>query len=107
MRRSTLVSAVLIAATLSLSACAANPPVVVATPSPAAKAALLDTQAKAIIDDTFTVLAAADKAQDASLLDARFEGDAVAVRAAEYAVAKAVSDAPASNLPSEVQGVYV
>lgn len=107
MRRSTLVSAVLIAATLSLSACAANPPVVVATPSPAAQAALLDTQAKAIFDDTFTVLAAADKAQDASLLDARFEGDAVAVRAAEYAVAKAVSDAPASNLPSGVQGVYV
>lgn len=107
MRRIPLVSAALIAATLSLSACAAEPPIAGATPSPAAKAALLDTQAQAIIDDTFTVLVAADKAQDATLLDARFEGDAVAVRAAEYAVAKAVADAPASDLPSGVQGVYV
>jgi len=107
MRRITLVSAAVIAATLSLSACAAQPPTVGATPSPAAKAALLDTQAKSIIDDTFTVLAAADGSQDPSLLDARFAGDAVAVRAAEYAVAKAVADAPASDLPSKVQGVYV
>ncbi|NYI42135.1 hypothetical protein [Demequina lutea] len=107
MRRSILVSAALVTAALSLSACAAAPPIVGVTPSPAAKAALLDTQAKSIIDDTFTVLAVADKAQDASLLDARFEGDAVAVRAAEYAVAKAVADAPVSDLPSGVQGVYV
>ena len=36
MRRITLVSAAVIAATLSLSACAAQPPTVGATPSPAA-----------------------------------------------------------------------
>ncbi len=107
MRRLTFVSAALLAATLSLSACAAKPPLVSVTPTPAAKAALLDTQAQAIINDTFKVLSAADTAQDASLLDARFEGDAVAVRAAEYAVAKAVKDAPPSDLPSQVQGIYV
>ncbi len=107
MRRLTLASAAMIAAALSLSACAAEPPLVSATPSPAAKAALIDTQAQAIIDDTFTVLAAANKTQDSVLLAARFQGDAVAVRAAEYAVAKAVADAPASDLPSAVQGIYV
>lgn len=107
MRRFTLASAAVIAAALSLSACSAEPPTVGATPSPAAKAALIDTQAQAIIEDTFTVLSAADKAADSTLLDARFEGDAVAVRAAEYAVAKAVADAPASDLPAGVQGVYV
>ena len=107
MRRFTVVSAAVMAAALSLSACAAEPPVASVTPTPAAKAALLETQAQSIIDDTFKVLSAADAAQDATLLDARFEGDAVAVRAAEYAVAKAVKDAPASDLPSGVQGIYV
>ncbi len=107
MRRFTRASAAVIAAALSLSACAADPPSVGATPSPAANAALIETQAQAIIDDTFTVLGVADGSADSALLAARFEGDAVAVRAAEYAVAKAVADAPASDLPSGVQGIYV
>lgn len=107
MRRPILASAVLIASVLALAACAGEPPVVGATPSPAAKAALIDSQAKAVIDDTFTVLSAADRKHDAALLDARFEGDALAVRAAEYAVAVAVADAPPSDLPSGMQGVYV
>jgi hypothetical protein len=105
-KRATFV-VVAIAAVLTLSACAAEPPVVGATPSPQAKAALLDSQAQAIVDDTFTVLAAADRAKDASLLDARFEGDAKAVRTAEYAVAAAVAEASPSDLPAEVQGIYV
>ncbi len=107
MSRRTLVLAAVVAAALSLSACAAEPPITGATPSPVADAALIDTQAQAIIDDSFTVLAAADRRQDSTLLEARFAGDAVAVRAAEYAVAKVVADAPASDLPSGVQGVYV
>jgi len=107
MRRFTLASAAVIAVAVSLSACAAAPPNVGATPSPAAKAALIDTQAQAILDDTFRLLAAADRSQDSALLEARFEGDAVAVRASQYAVAKAVADAPASDLPSGIQGVYV
>ena len=107
MRRFTLASAAVIAAALVLSACSAEPPTVGATPSPAAKAALIETQAQAVIDDTFTVLRAADGTQDTALLEARFEGDSVAVRAAEYAVAKAVPDSQASDLPSGVQGVYV
>lgn len=107
MRRLALASAAVMIAALSLSACSAEPPRVGATPSPAAKAALIDTQAQAVIDDTFTVLAAADKSQDSTLLAARFQGDAVAVRASEYAVEKAVADTPATNLPSGVQGVYV
>lgn len=107
MRRLTIASVAAIAAALSLSACAAEPPTVGATPSPPANAALIDTQAQAVIEDTFTVLSAADRSQDSTLLDARFEGDAVAVRAAEYAVAKVVADAPASDLPAGTQGVYV
>jgi len=106
-KRIHLLAIVTAAAALALSGCAAAPPVVGATPSAEANSALIETQAQAIVDDTFTVLAAADSARDASLLDARFEGDAVAVRAAEYAVAAAVSDAPPSDLPSDVQGLYV
>lgn len=107
MTRATFVAVAAATAVLALSACAAEPPVVSVAPSPPAKAALLESQAQAIIDDTFTVLAAADRKNDAALLDARFEGDAKAVRAAEYAVAAAVAEAPPSNLPSELQGIYV
>lgn len=107
MRRMTFASAAVIAAALSLSACAAEPPLVGATPTLDATSALSEAQAQSIIDDSFTVLAAADRAEDSTLLAARFEGDAVAVRAAEYAVAKAIADTPASDLPSAVQGVYV
>jgi len=106
-KRNTLLAVAAIASALALAGCAAEPPVVGATPSPEANSALLESQAQAIIDDTFTVLAAADKAGDASLLDSRFEGDAAAVRAVEYSVAAAVADAPPADLPSEVQGLYV
>lgn len=107
MNRKTLASAAVIVAALSLSACAAEPPSIGEIPSPAANAALIDTQAQTIIDDSFVALAAADRSRDSTLLEARFEGDAVAVRAAEYAVANAVADAPVADLPSDVQGVYV
>lgn len=95
------------AAVVALAGCAAEPPVVGATPSPEANAALIETQAEAIVEDTFNVLVEADKTRDATLLAARFEGDAVAVRTAEYAVAAAVADAPPTDLPSAVQGIYV
>lgn len=107
MKRLTLLAIAATTAALALSGCAAAPPIVGVTPSPEANAALIESQAQSIVDDTFTVLAAADKARDSSLLDARFEGDAVSVRAAEYAVVAAVGDATPADLPASVQGIYV
>ena len=104
MRRAIIVAAV---CAIALAGCAAEPPVVGSTPSVEASSALLDEQASAIIADTFATIAKADRAGDATLLAPRVEGDAVTVRGAEYAVAKAVADAPVSVLTSETLGVYV
>lgn len=95
------------AAALVLAGCASDPPQVSETPSPAMRAAVSDDMAQVIIDDTFTTIAEADAALDASLLDGRVTGDAATVRAAEYAVAKAVADAQPSVLPEKMQSVYV
>lgn len=104
MRRTFIVAT---ACAIALAGCAAEPPVVGQTPSAEASSALFDDQATAIIEDTFATIAKADKASDATLLAPRVEGDAVTVRTAEYAVAKAVADAPVTQLPGTTLGVYV
>ncbi len=95
------------AAVLLLAGCAAAPPVVSVTPSLEAEAALIDSQAAAVIDSTFAELSAADAAKDSDLFASRVAGNAALVRAAEYTVASNVADAPMSDLPSQMQGIYV
>ena len=92
---------------LTLTACAAEPPVVSATPSVDAAAAVTEERAQTIVDETFAELAAADRKHDATLLSGRFTGDAATVRAAQYVVANAVASAPPVTLPSDMQRVYV
>ena len=96
-----------VVATVLLAGCAAAPPLVSDTPSPAAEAALIDTQAQAVIDDTFAQLALADAAGDPELFATRVVDDAALVRAAEYKVKAAVAEANISTLPSQMQGIYV
>lgn len=105
MRRATIVTAA--AAALALAGCASEAPVVTDTPEAISGAAVDAAKAQSIIDDTFATLTTADFKSDATLLAGRVDGDAALVRGAEYAVAKAVDDAPVSTLPSEMQRVYV
>jgi len=100
--------AALITVTLALflGGCAAAPPSSVPV-SPVAHAALDQTMAEAIIADTFTVLATADAGSDSEALAPRIGGDAALVRSAQYAVAAAVSDDPPTELPAEIQRIYV
>ncbi len=95
------------ATALLLAGCAAAPPQATVTPSLQAEAALIDTQASAVIDATFAELSAADAAKDTALFDSRVAGNAARVRGAEYTVASKVKDEPVSVLPSQMQGVYV
>ena len=95
------------AAALVLSGCAADPPAVETTPTAATRAALDETMASAIVEDTFATLAKADRAKDASLLAPRIGGDAALVRSAEYAVSAAVAEESPAMLPSSMQRIYV
>lgn len=92
---------------LVLAGCASEPPVTSTTPSLAAEAALIDSQAATVIEETFAELNAADADKTKDALGERIAGDAALVRAAEYAVVTKVEDATLSELPSEMQGVYV
>jgi len=92
---------------LFLAGCAAAPPQATVTPSLEAQASLIESQATAVIDSTFAVLDAADAAKNQDLFVSRVAGNAALVRVAEYAVAKAVPEEPVSDLPSQMQGVYV
>lgn len=103
--RRTVVAAM--ATALLLAGCAASPPVTGTTPSLEAEAALIDTQASAVIESTFAELSAADAAMNADLFASRVAGDAAIVRGAEYTVASKVADATVSVLPSQMQGIYV
>ena len=76
-------------AVLTLSACTPPIPELPPAPSPSEAAAVVDSQAQRILPETFTELAAADAAKDASLLTNRVGGDAKKVRAAEYKQQKA------------------
>lgn len=104
MRRTFVVAT---ATALLLAGCAAAPPQATVTPSLQAQASLIDTQASAVIDSTFAALSSADAAKNQDLFGSRVGGNAALVRVAEYAVAKSVADEPVSDLPSEMQGVYV
>lgn len=95
------------ATAILLTGCAAAPPQATITPSLEAQASLIDTQASAVIDSTFAELSAADSAKDAELFGSRVGGNAALVRAAEYTVASTVAEEPVSDLPSQMQGVYV
>ncbi len=103
--RRTVVAAT--ATALLLAGCAAAPPQATVTPSLQAEAALIDTQASAVIDATFAELSAADAANDPELFSSRVAGDAALVRGAEYTVASKAADQLVSDLPSQMQGVYV
>src|SRR5660397_137925 len=92
---------------LLLAGCAAAPPQATVTPSLEAQAALIESQATAVIDSTFAVLDAADADKNQDLFVSRVAGNAALVRVAEYAVAEAVPEEPVSDLPSKMQGVYV
>jgi hypothetical protein len=61
----------------------------------------------AVIESTFADLKAADAANDPELFASRVAGDAALVRGAEYTVASNVAEAPISELPSQMQGIYV
>ncbi len=94
-------------AALALAACAAEPPVVTETPATVARAALDSTKAQEIVGDTFATLSAADASGDAQLLTQRVEGDAAAVRAAQYRVTSQVAEATLEVLPDDMQRIYV
>ena len=96
-----------IAAALALAGCAAEPPEVETTPTAAARAALDESMAEAIVEETFATLAKADRAGDATLLAPRIGGDAALVRTAEYKVSAAVAEETPSSLPSSMQRLYV
>ncbi|MGC4175177.1 hypothetical protein [Demequina sp.] len=95
------------AGVLTLSACTPPVPVVSPAPSPSEAAAVVESQAERIIPETFTELAAADEAQDSSLLTNRIGGDAKTVRAAQYKQAKADKKLTPDVLPDDMQAVYV
>ena len=95
------------ATALLLAGCAAAPPEATVTPSLEAQASLIDTQAAAVIDSTFAELGAADAAKNTELFGSRVAGNAALVRGAEYTVAGKVKDEPVSDLPSQMQGIYV
>jgi len=103
--RRTVVAAT--ATALLLAGCASAPPQATVTPSLEAQASLIDTQAAAVIDSTFAELSAADAAKDPELFGSRVGGNAALVRGAEYTVSAKVAEEPVSDLPSEMQGVYV
>jgi hypothetical protein len=96
-----------LAAALVLAGCAADPPQVETAPTAAARAALDESMASAIVEETFAALGKADRAGDASLLAPRIGGDAALVRTAEYKVAAAVADEAPQLLPSSMQRIYV
>lgn len=95
------------ATALLLAGCAATPPQATVTPSLQAEASLIDTQAAAVIDATFAELSEADAARNPERFVSRVAGNAALVRGAEYTVASKVADEPVSDLPSQMQGVYV
>lgn len=106
MKRAILASAAFLAV-LMLSACTPPIPEVKAAPSPSEAAAVVESQANRILPETFTELAAADAAKDASLLTNRVGGDAKAVRAAEYKQQHADKTLVPDVIPAETQAVYV
>lgn len=95
------------AAVLALTACTPEVPVVPASPVMEQQSAVLDSQAERVFAETFAELGAADAASDPDLFGERIGGDAARVRAAQYARAQA-DDGPApSELPDEMQAIYV
>lgn len=103
--RRTIIAATAIA--VLLAGCASAPPVTSTTPSLVAEAALIETQAASVIEQTFADLRAADAVKTREALGERIGGGAALVRGAEYAVVTSVPDASLSDLPSDMQGVYV
>ena len=87
--------------------CTPELPAVPPAPEAQERAALVDDQARAIIEDTFAELAAADEALDPEVLDWRVGSYAKTVRAAEYKVAEAVEESAPGELPSSMQAIYV
>lgn len=108
MNRLMITGAVGVAGAVLLTGCVAEVPAPVTSAPPMTEAAaLLEPQSTRIIDETFAELAAADDARDADLLMARVGGDAKTVRDIQYTLAEA-DDGPApTEIPAEMQAVYV
>ncbi len=105
MRRAVLLAAVTVAA-LTLSACTPPIPELPSAPAPAEAAAVVDAQSDRIVAETAAELAAADAAQDATLLVDRVGDDAKIVRAAEYKQQKADKKLVPDVIPSATQAIY-
>lgn len=102
-----ILAAAAAAALVTLTGCTPPVPQVSAAPSPSEAAAVVDSQAQRILPETFSQIAAADAAKDASLLTNRVGGDAKIVRAAEYKQQAADAKLVPDVIPSDTQAVYV
>jgi len=120
--RMTAVVPLTLAATLALGGCSADlwPAASDVVPSPSASpstsaesdagepipAAASVAQVKAIVDDVARVAEGADAALDAEALESRFDGPALTLRAANYAIRKADSAFPApAAIPTDTLSV--
>lgn len=70
-------------------------------------AALTEGQQARVLEETFAVLAAADKDKSTDEFDVRIGGDAKVVRAAEYKQQSADDGPTPTVLPEDMQAVYV
>lgn len=108
MNRLMITGAMAAAGAVVLTGCVAEVPAPVTSAPPMTEAAaLLEPQSTQIIDDTLAELAAADRAGDADLLVDRVGGDAKILREIEYALADAEDGPDPTEIPSEMQAVYV
>lgn len=91
-----------------LSGCVADVPApVTSAPAMTEAAALLEDQSTAVIEQTMAELAAADAAGDADLLTDRVGGDFKKLRAIEYLLADKEDGPAVTEIPDEIQAVYV
>ncbi|MDN4471784.1 hypothetical protein [Demequina zhanjiangensis] len=106
MRRA-LIAAAAAAAVVIVAGCTPEVPAPSTAASVEAGAALQDAQAQAVIEATFDELAAADAALDGSMLGERVDGQVKRARNAQYKLKSADSSVPLTDIPDEMQAVYL
>ncbi|WP_144016050.1 hypothetical protein [Demequina sp. NBRC 110052] len=106
MRRMFTGAALAAAGVLALAACTPEVPEPVTAGEMELQAAVIQSQADFIIEDTFAELDAADAALDAALLTDRVGGQVKATREAEYKLRKANGEIALTDIPSEMQATY-
>lgn len=106
MRRILSGAALVAAGALMLAACTPEVPEPVTAGELELQAAVIQSQADLIVEETFAELDAADAALDAELLTDRVGGQFKTTRAAEYKLKKADGDVDLTDVPSEMQAVY-